>query len=59
MTMVVCIVVRLVLRSCSVMASGLVLMFVVYLILLHVACISSLGVCLCIVSFCSVCDGVL
>ena len=49
--MVVCIVVSLVFMSCSVMVSGVVLMFVVY-----VVCFLSPGVCLCIVSLCSGCD---
>ena len=46
-TIVVCIVVRLVFMSFSVMLSGLVLMFVVYLMLLNVVCFLTLGVCLC------------
>ena len=44
-TMVVCIVVRLVFMSCSVMMSRFVLMFFVYLVLLNVFCFLSLGVC--------------
>ena len=49
-TIVLCIV-RLVFMS------GIVLMFVVYLVLLNVVCVLSLGVCLCIVSVCIMCDG--
>ena len=33
--------------SCSVMVSGLVMMFVMYLVLLNVVCFLTLGVCLC------------
>ena len=54
--------------SCSVMVSGFLLMFVVYLyllylyllcicLLLNVVCFLDLGVGLCIVSLCSGCDG--
>ena len=43
--------------SCSVMVSGFVLMFVVYLVLLNVVCVLSLRICLCIVILCSGCDG--
>ena len=57
MTMVVCIVVRLVFMSCIVMVSGFVLMCVVYLVLFNVNCLLSLGLCLCIVRLCSMCDG--
>ena len=42
----VCIVVTLVFMSCSVMVSGLVLMFVVYLVLLNVVSLLSVEVCL-------------
>ena len=55
--MMVCIVVRLMFMSCSVMVSGFVLMCVVYLVLLNVMCIFSMGLCLCIVSLCSAYDG--
>ena len=41
------------------MVSGFGLIFVVYLVLLNVVCFSSLGVGLCIVSFCSECDVLL
>ena len=44
-TMVVCIVVRLVFMSCSVMVSGFVPMFVVYLVLLNVVCFLRLCMC--------------
>ena len=53
MTMVVCIVIRLMFMSCSVMVCGFVRMFVVYLVLLNVVCFLSLGVCLCNVNLCS------
>ena len=56
-TMVVCIVVRLVFTSCSLMVYGLVMMFVVYLVLLNVVCFLSLGVGWYIVSLCSACNG--
>ena len=50
---------EIVILSRSAMAYGLVLMFVVYLVLLNVACFLSLGVCLCTVSLCivSLCNG--
>ena len=50
MTVVVWILVSLVFMSCSVMVSGYVLMFVVYLELLNVVCFLDFVVCLCIVS---------
>ena len=56
MTMVVCIVVRLVFMSCSIMVFRFVLMFVVYLVLLNVVCFLSLGVGWGIVNLCSGCD---
>ena len=58
--MVVCIVVMLVLVFMfhhESMVSGFVLMYVVYLVLLIVACFLSLGVGLCIVNLCSGGDG--
>ena len=39
--------------SYSIMVSGFMLMFFVYLVLLNVGCFLILGVCLCIVSLCS------
>ena len=42
--MVVCIVLRLVFMSCSVMVSGYLPMFVVYIVLLNAVCFLSLGV---------------
>ena len=58
--MVVCIV-RLVFMSCSVMVSEFGLMFVVYIVLLNMVCVLSLGVCLCngcngCCAFCLICD---
>ena len=49
--------VMLVFMFCSVIVSGLELMFIVYLVLLSVVCFLSLGLCVCIVSLCSWCDG--
>ena len=57
MTMVECIIVRLVFMSCSVVVHGFMLMFVVYLVLLNVVCFLRLGVCLSIVTLCGGCDG--
>ena len=66
-TAVVCIVVRLEFVSCSVMVSGFVQMFVVFLVLFNVVCFLKMGGCLCIVSlycgcdeycdFCLICDA--
>ena len=52
-----CTVVRLLFIYWSAMVSGLVLMIVVYLMLLNVVGLLSLGVGLCIVSLCSGCAG--
>ena len=41
--------------SCSVIVSGIVLVFVMYLVLLNVVCFLTLGVCFCIVSLYSGC----
>ena len=57
MTMVGCIVVRLVFMSSSVIVPGFVPMCVVYLVLFNVVCFLSLGISLCIVSLCIGCDG--
>ena len=56
-TMMMCIVVRLIFMSCYVMVAWFVLMFVMYLVLLNVVCFLNMEVCLYIVNFCSGCDG--
>ena len=58
-TMVVCIVGRLVFNPRFVMVCGFVPMIVVYPVLLKVVCFLSLGQCLCIASLRSGCDGCL
>ena len=49
--------VLLVFISGNEMVSRFVLMFIVYQVLLYVIYFVSMGVCLCIVSLCSGCDG--
>ena len=49
--------IQLVFMSCSVMVSGFVLMFIVYLVLFNVVCFLRLGVRLCIVGLCNGCGG--
>ena len=55
-TIVICIVVKLVIMYGSVMVYGVVLMFVGHLMLLNV-CVLSMRMYVCIVSLCSGCDG--